>query len=194
MKSLFMPLVTMIIFAALAMPASAQLRFRAVLTGAQEVPGVNSEAVGTVVARFDPGFTKVHVLLRVRNGVGVTGSHFHCNRPGANGPIVFGLFAPGPLFFDGTTAEGDLTNADFNLADCVPLIGRPVSNIAALAFAMQDGLIYVNVHTNAFPGGEIRGQLLEGDDSLEVDDRPGRGLGRDNGGGNGNNDHEEDGD
>ncbi len=40
-------------------------------------------------------------------------------------------------------------------------IGRPVNNIAALALAMRDGLIYINVHTAAFGGGEIRGQLLE---------------------------------
>jgi hypothetical protein len=54
-----------------------------------------------------------------------------------------------------------LLNTDFTGADCVPNIGRPVNNLAALAFAMRDGLIYANVHTTNFPGGEIRGQMLE---------------------------------
>ncbi len=62
-------------------------------------------------------------------------------------------------------AEGTLTNADITDvgADCVPAIGRPVNNIASLAFAARDGLIYANVHTVANPPGEIRGQLLEDD-------------------------------
>jgi hypothetical protein len=45
--------------------------------------------------------------------------------------------------------------------DCPALRGRPINNIASLAFAMRDGLIYANVHTVANTGGEVRGQLLE---------------------------------
>ena len=189
MNRLLTPLLAVIVLAASA-PAYAQLRFRANLSGAQEVAEVATEAAGTVRARFDRGFTKGHVVLKVRDGVGVTRAHFHCNRPGANSPIAFGLFDPGPLFFDGTTAEGDLTNADFTGADCVPEVARSVNNIAALAFAMRDGLIYVNVHSSAFPGGEIRGQLLE------VGDRPGRGNRdrnrRDDRGRNGRDDDDDD--
>jgi hypothetical protein len=200
MTRLLKPLLTVLVFTAIAIPASAQLRFRAVLTGDQEVPvpGVTTEAIGTVVATFDRGFTKVHVVLRVRNGVGVTRAHFHCNRPGANGPIAFGLFDPGPLLFNGETAEGDLTNENFNNVDCAPQVQRPVNNIAALAFAMRDGLIYANVHSSAFPSGEIRGQLLKADlpDTPLPDWAQGRGRGNgNNGNGNGNgngNDEDED--
>jgi hypothetical protein len=45
--------------------------------------------------------------------------------------------------------------------DCVPVIERPVNNIASLALAARDGLIYANVHTVAHSGSEVRGQLLE---------------------------------
>jgi hypothetical protein len=41
------------------------------------------------------------------------------------------------------------------------VVGRPVNNIAALAFAKRDGLIYVNLHTPTQPAGEVRGQLVE---------------------------------
>jgi hypothetical protein len=34
---------------------------------------------------------------------------------------------------------------------------------------MRDGLIYANVHTDVFPGGEIRGQMLEADDEENND-------------------------
>jgi hypothetical protein len=54
-----------------------------------------------------------------------------------------------------------LTNLDFTGADCTPIVGRPVNNIAALAFAMRNGLIYANVHTDVFPAGEQRGQMLK---------------------------------
>ena len=86
-------------------------------------------------------------------------AYFLCARAGQNGPIAFGLVDPGPLAFDGGEVDGVLTNADFTGADCVPSIGRPVNNIAVLAFAMKDGLIYINVHSKAFPPGELRGQM-----------------------------------
>jgi hypothetical protein len=139
------------------------LRFSARLSGAQEGQGVDSQGFGRATVRFDAAFTQVFVDLRVDGLTGTfTRAHFHCNRPGANGPIAFGLVDPGPLVFDGRRVRGVLTNADFSGSDCgaVALVGRPVNNIAALAFAMRDGLVYVNVHTDLFPGGEVRGQLL----------------------------------
>ncbi len=135
------------------------LRCQAKLSGAQEVPGVTTNATGYVAVRFDWGMTQAKVGLRVRGAKDAVGAHFHCNRAGLNGPVAFGLFSPGPLLFDGERASGTLTNADFIGSDCEPMIGRPVNNIAALALAMQDDLIYVNVHTPGNPGGEVRGQL-----------------------------------
>jgi hypothetical protein len=38
--------------------------------------------------------------------------------------------------------------------------GTPASAEAALANAIQSGGVYLNIHTTAFPGGEIRGFLL----------------------------------
>jgi hypothetical protein len=148
------------------------LRFPANLSGAQEVPAVDTTMTGEVEAKFDEGFTQLEVKLEVRDvpeNVTVERAHFHCGRPGENGPIAFGLFEPGDLTFDPDSgvAEGVLTNDDFSGANCVEddegneIIGRPVNNIVALAFAMDDGLIYANVHTNENPGGEIRGQMLE---------------------------------
>jgi hypothetical protein len=142
------------------------LRFFAVLTGAQEVatPPVVTEGSGRIDVRFDAGFTQARVDLVVDAddlSSPANRGHFHCARPGANGPIAFGLFDPGQCDFDGERARCTITNADFNNVDCVPNVGRPVNNIAALALAMRDGLIYANVHTTNFPAGEIRGQMLE---------------------------------
>ncbi len=140
--------------------AASGLRCEAMLSGAQEVPDVMTDASGRIVAMFDAAFTRVHVRLRVRGAPTADGAHFHCARPGANGPVAFGLVSPGPLFFDGGVVKGMLVNDDFTGADCVGSVDRPVNNIAALAFAMRDGLVYINVHTLENPGGEIRGQMM----------------------------------
>ena len=142
------------------------LLFTTKATAAQEVLPTESDGVGLLVARFDRGLTKVHVRLRLR-GIHsmVVGAHFHCARAGENGPVAFGLLNPGPLVEIVDEARVTLTNADnVAAAACVDSIGRPVDNIAALFFAMRDGLIYLNVHTADHPPGEVRGQMLEVDD------------------------------
>ncbi len=115
-----------------------------------------------ISAVFNKDLSEVRVKLRVRGGANVVAAHFHCELPGEVGPIVFGLFAPGPLVFDGEKAVGTLTNAAFTGADCKPIIGRSVKNIAALALAMREGLIYANVHTIDNLAGEVRAQMING--------------------------------
>ena len=153
--------------------------FEAHLSGAQEVVvmeeavvpgGVDTQAVGRAAVRFDRSLSRASVGVRVRGLTGAfAAAHFHCGRPGENGPVVFGLVEPGMLTFDGGRIRGDITNADYTGADCLPIIGRPVNNIASLALAMHDGLIYANVHTDLHPAGEIRGQMLD-DDAFDDDD------------------------
>jgi len=141
---------------------SKRIKTHANLSSAQETsvgPGFIESA--NITAVFKRDLSAVHIKLKVVGGGSVAGAHFHCARPGTNGPLPFGLFGPGPLTFDGSEAIGTLTNADFTGADCTGFIGRPVTNIAALLFAMRDGLIYINVHTVENPGGEVRGQMLE---------------------------------
>ena len=154
--------------------ADQALTFRATLTGAQEVPPVDSDSVGFATVRFDRGFTRADVFVRVRGDIEVVAAHFHCARPGENGTIPFGLFNPGQLTDFTNDERVRLTNADFtgdlgagcllppgDASGTVPVgIGRPVNNIAALAHAMQEGLIYLNLHSPTALGGEIRGQML----------------------------------
>lgn len=144
--------------------------FRADLRGGQEavfdggvfVPGGReTDGEARITAVFNTTFTAVTVELKIRGLEGnFTAAHFHCGRAGENGPVIFGLISPGPLMFDGERIKGTLTNSNLNVnADCVPDIGRSVNNIVALAAAMQDGLIYINVHSDVFPGGELRAQM-----------------------------------
>lgn len=142
------------------------LRFEATLSGAQEVPTVETEAIGRAIVWFDKALSQVFVDVRVHDlSSGFRAAHFHCNRAGANAGVILGLQNPGPLVFDGRRLRGVLTNTNIGTTDCVATVGRPINNLASLAFAMRDGLVYVNVHTESFPAGEIRGQLIEHEDS-----------------------------
>ena len=163
MKNLYTT--SLILVACLAVSSTAyggsSLKFEATLSGAQEVPEVVTDTTGEIEVEFNDALSQAEFKLNVFDGVAVRAAHFHCGRAGVNGPVVVGLFAGGPVNVDGVLAQDGLTNADFRVVDCRPVIGRPVNNIASLAFAMRDGLIYTNVHTEANPGGEVRGQLLE---------------------------------
>lgn len=148
------------------------LKFRATLSGAQEVPEVVTDTTGSIRVEFNKALSEAEFRLVVRDGKQVRVAHFHCQRPGLNGPVVIDLFTGPVTDVDGELAQGTLTNAGFlpaGEATCPGLIERPVNNIAALAFAMRDGLIYANVHTAANTGGEIRGQLIEVSEDKDVD-------------------------
>ena len=170
-----------------------RLEFRAKLSVAQEVPAPAPGSVtleeGRIAIEFSKDLSEAKVRLEVDPASAVTNAHFHCGRPGLTGPVAFGLLAPGNFVFDGNVAKGVLTNADFTGNDCVPGIGRPVNNIAALAFAMRDGLVYANVHTAANASGEIRGQMLPASDD---DDANGNAKGKGKGHGQGNDDDSDD--
>jgi CHRD domain len=148
-------------FAADGGSSGGSINFTASLTGAQENPAIASESSGTATVQFDRGFTRADVRVKVKGGIDVIAAHFHCGRPGINGPVAFGLLNPGQLTSFDNQESIRITNADFTGADCVPVVGRPVTNIAALALAMEDGLIYINLHSPTAQLGEIRGQMLE---------------------------------
>jgi hypothetical protein len=118
-----------------ASPLTAQNRFRADLDGAQEFPPNASAAVGWGTASLNADLSVTyHVEL-----VGLTGTsaHIHLGAPGTSGAIIAPLVG-GPTIWSGTTSP-------FSLADAVSL---------------RTGGTYFNVHTAAFPFGEIRGQIL----------------------------------
>jgi hypothetical protein len=85
-------------------------------------------------------------------------SHIHCGPSGQNGPIVVWLAGnPGGELawdFDGKWID----NAGFTDADVIPGTGCG-DNLADLIESLRNGGTYVNVHTRANPGGEVRGQI-----------------------------------
>jgi len=70
------------------------------------------------------------------------------------------LISPGVFEFDGNVPEGFLTNDDVSKVGPIASRGQAVNDIASPVLAMRDGLIYDNVHSEAFPAGKLRGQLF----------------------------------
>jgi hypothetical protein len=126
----------------------------AVLSGGSEAPTpVNTGAHGKAVITIDPAAGEVTWEIDVFNyPTGLTASHIHVGSPGTAGPIIID-FAP--------TAIG--VSGPFRLAGSTrSFVARPERGIRSMEEAMMAiaaGNAYVNVHSQANPGGEIRGQL-----------------------------------
>jgi hypothetical protein len=128
--------------------------FKAHLTGAQEAPDpVDSQAQGQLNLRLSADGTTLSYKLIVANLDDVTAAHLHLGVVGMAGPPVAFLFEGDPSgAVNGVLSEGTITAADL----IGPYAGEPLST---LIDAIEDGDIYVNVHTTAHPPGEIRGQV-----------------------------------
>jgi hypothetical protein len=125
---------------------------KAVLSGDNEVPAVESEGEGRATVKFSED--AIQFKLVVRGIDEVTQAHIHIGPEGENGDVVAFLFGfvDGGVTQNGLLATGTITEADL----IGPLTGEPLS---ALVEAIRSGNAYVNVHTVDHPGGEIRGQF-----------------------------------
>jgi CHRD domain-containing protein len=103
-----------------------------------EVPPNSSPATGTLTATYDTSSKK---LSWKGNYSGLTGpataAHFHSGEAGKNGPVAVPI-APATSPFEGSATLTDAQATD-----------------------LLAGKLYVNVHTEANKGGEIRGQVTK---------------------------------
>jgi hypothetical protein len=127
------------VLAAGGVASAEQTKFKANLSGAEEVPPVETSATGTTDVTYDSDTKKLTWTLEYSGLSGdATAAHFHGPAdPGENaGPVV-----PIPDIASGSTGEADLTEEQ--AADLIA------------------GKWYANVHTAANPDGEIRGQVMK---------------------------------
>ncbi|HXE97060.1 MAG TPA: CHRD domain-containing protein [Dongiaceae bacterium] len=126
----------------------------AVLNGAQEVPPTASAATGTATVTIDAARTTINVTMTTQGfTVPVTASHIHFGPVGTNGGVLLSLFAA-PAVFPATLTK-TLTSADF-----APDVAHGIITFADAVNAILAGNTYINIHTQANLGGEIRGQLM----------------------------------
>ena len=129
--------------------AYADTGFSCNLSSVQEVPANASTASGTATFVLNVAQTSLSVNVQFVNLIGTyTASHLHS--PGAAG-----VNAPVRFPFVCTTTNGGHNgtfNGFWNQVSTPTLASGDVTNLL-------NQLIYVNIHSTSFPGGEIRGQI-----------------------------------
>ena len=115
-------------------------KMKATLDGKSEVPPNASAGTGTADIDYDPATKKLSWKLTYSGLSGAaTAAHFHGPaEAGKNGGVAVAI--PNAT---SSPAEGSATLTDAQAAD------------------LTGGKYYVNIHTAANPGGEIRGQVMK---------------------------------
>jgi hypothetical protein len=114
--------------------------FHATLNDASEVPPKTGDGKGTLDATLDTA-TKTLTYTLTYAGLSGTPTMAHFHGPAAAGANA-GVLVP------------------------IPVAASPIKGTAKLTDAqigdLEGGKVYVNIHTQANPGGEIRGQVMGG--------------------------------
>jgi len=166
------PLISAAVFALVAMTYSAAhsapVTYKAVLDGASEFPSNASPGTGLAQVDVDAAAHTMRVQATFSGLIGsTTASHIHgptavAGSGNAGVATTTPTFAGFPL---GVTSGAYDNTLDMTLASSYnPSFvtangGTPATAEAALFQAIADGKAYLNVHSQAFPGGEIRGFL-----------------------------------
>lgn len=121
--------------------------YRAVLDMAQaghtNPPDHTPSGLGSFNLGLDNNKLEVNVLVNDLTS-SITNAHLHYGAPGVSGPVI----VPISQF-----RNGDMYQGVFDLTT--------LTNQQAFLDSLRMGKVYVNIHTTNYPGGEIRGQLLQ---------------------------------
>ena len=116
-------------------PMPVIVTFNATLSGTSEVPANTSTATGTATGSYNKT-TKILTVNVTYSGITPTMGHIHVGAVGVSGPVVFP--------FTSLMSPISYTSPALNATQEADLLANNY---------------YVNLHTEAFPAGEIRGQL-----------------------------------
>ncbi|HEV8581618.1 MAG TPA: CHRD domain-containing protein [Thermoanaerobaculia bacterium] len=167
-KASFAVLSLSIMLLAAAVPVQAQGgTAHARLRGFEEVPALSNPAAGFFDAVVNEDGTEMTYELRYFNIEGnVTQAHLHFGQKGVNGGIVIFLctnLANGPIGTQTCPTTGGTVSGTITAADVIggaAAQGVAVGELFSVLRGIRGGVVYANVHTDIFPGGEIRGQLV----------------------------------
>ena len=124
------------------------------LSGKDEVPPTESNASAWAKFQSVDNDSQLAYWVSIVGLKEITGAHIHKGSEGQNGDIV-------TVLSEAKSAEGG--NETISLKGNItkdglqgPLEGKEVSDLVSL---MRNGSVYVNVHTNEYKDGVIRGQI-----------------------------------
>jgi hypothetical protein len=139
--------------------------FSATLSGSDEVPPTESNSTGIAKFQVNENNSQVSYWVNITGIKKVNQAHIHNGSTGENGDIVVTLSK-------GKSAKGDDRPPQIGFAGNItkddlqgPLKDKDISDLVSL---MSAGNAYVNVHTDKYPDGAIRGQVTSASASTET--------------------------
>ncbi len=131
----------------LGISAQAQVvEFRATINAAQETPVVStSPATGSAIMLYDVAANTFDLVVSISNLSNIaSASHIHEGAVGVAGGVVTALGGESAYIRNGTTLTATFRGLTYGGAK----------------LTLIQGGAYFNLHSAAFPGGEVRGQLI----------------------------------
>ena len=171
MKTLSIALLFLVLAAATATGADAASerhsgrQVRANLEPIQEVPALSTPGRGNFRGTISKDGEELSFKLSYDDLQGeVAQAHLHLGQTSVNGGISIFLctnLGNGPAGTPACPAPPAEIEGTLSAIDVIGPTGQGIDlgEFAEVIRAIRDGVVYVNVHTDVFPGGEIRGQL-----------------------------------
>jgi len=161
-KRMALPLVSILAvtgFAGSVFAAHEGQEFMAELTPDQETAEVESDATGDASIMFSEDGMSLEFTVNAEGLTNALAGHLHSGATGENGPVEIALFNNEEATdYDGEVASGTLSEDD--------LAGE--MSWEDFTKAMVAGDIYVNLHTEQYPDGELRGQVEMAEEGDEM--------------------------
>lgn len=135
--------------------------FSATLSGSAN----KSNSTGTAKFLVNENNSQISYWINVTGIKKINQAHIHNGTTGQNGDIVVSLLSnsksakgnatPPKIGFNGNITKGDLRG---------PMQGKEISDLITL---MGNGSAYVNIHTDKYPKGAIRGQISSSESEMQ---------------------------
>ena len=125
--------------------------FVAALAGSREVPSVATPASGSATFTLT-GNTVAYSVSAAGFTTALTVGHVHFGGSGVVGPVI--------VSFTIGAQTGEVATGSIDLSAPITFNNITISG-DSLRTLFETGQTYVNLHTAAFPGGEIRGQIVK---------------------------------
>jgi hypothetical protein len=135
--------------------------FHAKLTGYNENPAINTDGFATLKLRLDDATQTISFRLEYSGLTGAPGAaHIHLGQVHVNGGVMVFFCGGGGQPACPPAAAGVVSGTITSANVIGPTAqGVAVGNITAVFNAIRSDAAYANMHTVAFPAGEIRGQI-----------------------------------
>lgn len=153
--------------------------YSATLSGSQQVPPVQTNGTGIASFELLDDNKTIHYQINILDVPKITGIHIHQGKMGENSDIVVAIYnkskekiflnenenetkmsqiESSSVIIHGNIQSSFLASGTINNSDLKgPLLGKTISDLINL-FKSQN--TYVNVHSEPYPDGEIRGEIL----------------------------------